>query len=132
MKKTKTIGDCYMAAAGVPDPCSDHATRAALLAFDMRDASAMSAIAGRGGLQLMLDQLRAGHGRCDRHETLPLRPLGRRREHGEPDGVQRHARSDSDHSRDMQIRVIEFVCDRRDDPVKGKGEMETWYLVGER
>ena len=32
LEKIKTIGDCYMAAAGVPDPCADHAIRAALLA----------------------------------------------------------------------------------------------------
>ena len=37
-------------------------------------------------------QLRAGHRRRDRHEALPLRPLGRCREHGEPHGVQRDAR----------------------------------------
>ena len=29
LEKMKTIGDCYMAAAGVPDPCADHADRAA-------------------------------------------------------------------------------------------------------
>ena len=38
LEKIKTIGDCYMAAAGVPDPCADHARRAALLALDMRAA----------------------------------------------------------------------------------------------
>src|SRR6478735_8414267 len=38
LEKIKTIGDCYMAAAGVPDPCADHAQRAALLALDMRAA----------------------------------------------------------------------------------------------
>ena len=46
LEKIKTIGDCYMAAAGVPDPCADHASRAALLALDMREAVATSAIAG--------------------------------------------------------------------------------------
>ena len=49
LEKIKTIGDCYMAAAGVPDPCADHARRAALLALDMRDAVATSAVAGRDG-----------------------------------------------------------------------------------
>ena len=37
LEKIKTIGDCYMAAAGVPDPSPDHARRAALLALDMRE-----------------------------------------------------------------------------------------------
>ena len=49
LEKIKTIGDCYMAAAGVPDPCPDHARRAALLALDMRAAVATSAIAGGTG-----------------------------------------------------------------------------------
>ena len=40
LEKIKTIGDAYMAAAGVPDPCDDHATRAAKLALDMREAIA--------------------------------------------------------------------------------------------
>jgi len=54
LEKIKTIGDCYMAAAGVPDPCTDHASRAALLALDMRDVVATSAIAGQGGLELRI------------------------------------------------------------------------------
>jgi adenylate cyclase len=44
LEKIKTIGDCYMAAAGVPDPSPDHARRAALLALDMREAIATSAV----------------------------------------------------------------------------------------
>ena len=38
VEKIKTIGDAYMAAAGVPDPCHDCAARVAKLALDMRDA----------------------------------------------------------------------------------------------
>lgn len=38
VEKIKTIGDAYMAAAGVPDPCHDCAARVARLALDMRDA----------------------------------------------------------------------------------------------
>ena len=54
LEKIKTIGDAYMAAAGVPDPSPDHARRAALLALDMRDAVATSAIAGGDGLELRI------------------------------------------------------------------------------
>lgn len=35
MEKIKTMGDAYMAAAGLPTPCADHATRAADMALDM-------------------------------------------------------------------------------------------------
>lgn len=35
MEKIKTMGDAYMAAAGLPTPCADHAQRAADMALDM-------------------------------------------------------------------------------------------------
>jgi len=35
LEKIKTIGDAYMAVAGAPDPCDDHALRCALAAIDM-------------------------------------------------------------------------------------------------
>lgn len=38
LEKIKTIGDCYMVAAGVPRSCPDHATRIVNLALDMRAA----------------------------------------------------------------------------------------------
>jgi class 3 adenylate cyclase len=37
-EKIKTIGDAYMAVAGVPEPCADHAETIADLALDMRGA----------------------------------------------------------------------------------------------
>jgi guanylate cyclase len=53
LEKIKTIGDCYMAAAGVPDPCADHAQRAALLALDMR-AAMDGTTNGAGPLELRI------------------------------------------------------------------------------
>jgi adenylate cyclase len=38
LEKIKTIGDCYMAAAGLPRVVADHADRAAHMALDMLDA----------------------------------------------------------------------------------------------
>ncbi|WP_354682426.1 adenylate/guanylate cyclase domain-containing protein [Cupriavidus necator] len=38
LEKIKTIGDAYMAAAGLPEPAPDHAVRAAQMALDMTDA----------------------------------------------------------------------------------------------
>ncbi|RME12190.1 MAG: response regulator [Ardenticatenia bacterium] len=37
--KIKTIGDAFMVAAGVPEPCDDHAERLVRLAFAMRDSA---------------------------------------------------------------------------------------------
>jgi class 3 adenylate cyclase len=49
VEKIKTIGDAYMAAAGLPDPQPDHATRAIKLAQDM-----LHEVGAFGGRQLNL------------------------------------------------------------------------------
>ncbi|MGN5478173.1 adenylate/guanylate cyclase domain-containing protein [Cupriavidus basilensis] len=38
LEKIKTIGDAYMAAAGLPEPAVDHAPRAAHMALDMLES----------------------------------------------------------------------------------------------
>ena len=50
VEKIKTIGDAYMAAAGIPEPQPDHAHRVARLAPRMRRA--VRAVAGATGLNL--------------------------------------------------------------------------------
>ena len=52
LEKIKTIGDCYMAAAGVPTPRPDHAQALALMALDMLDAMRASDDVGQLGLEL--------------------------------------------------------------------------------
>jgi adenylate cyclase len=134
LEKIKTIGDCYMAAAGVPNPSPDHARRAALLALDMRDAVATSAIAGQP-----LCELRIGI------NTGPVVAgvIGTKRFLYDlwGDAVNTASRMESQ-STPGEIQITratyellkdEFVCRRRGTIlVKGKGRMETWYLVGSR
>lgn len=55
VEKIKTIGDAYMAAAGVPEPCADHATRAVALASEM-----LEIIRRRGGDDPNAPRLRVG------------------------------------------------------------------------
>lgn len=38
LEKIKTIGDAYMVAAGIPDPCNDHAERLADMSLDIKKA----------------------------------------------------------------------------------------------
>lgn len=47
LEKIKTIGDCYMVAAGVPRPRADHAQVLAHLAIDMRDYVARNLFNGK-------------------------------------------------------------------------------------
>lgn len=54
LEKIKTIGDAYMAAAGLPVPAEDHAMRAANMALDMIDAMARFNEVRRCNLQLRI------------------------------------------------------------------------------
>ena len=103
LEKIKTIGDCYMAAAGVPSPQPEHAHKAARPGAG-HAGGADDLRGGRAARPRAEDrhQLWAGRRRGDRHETLPLRPVGRRREHSESDGVPWHTRRDPDHAGDLR------------------------------
>jgi adenylate cyclase len=134
LEKIKTIGDCYMAAAGVPDPSPDHARRAALLALDMREAVATSALGDGFGLELRIG-INSG--------PVIAGVIGSKRFLYDlwGDAVNTASRMES-HSTAGEIQITratyellkdEFVCRRRGTiEVKGKGQMETWYLVGPR
>ncbi len=132
LEKIKTIGDCYMAASGVPDPSPDHARRAALLALAMRDVVATSAVAGRSGLELRIG-INSGPvvaGVIGTKRFLydlwgdAVNVASRMESHGTPGEIQ-ITRATYDLLKD------EFECRRRGTiPVKGKGEIETWYLLG--
>ena len=134
LEKVKTIGDCYMAAAGVPDPRPDHARTAALLALDMRDVVATSEVAGRSGLELRIG-INSGPvvaGVIGTKRFLydlwgdAVNTASRMESQGTPGEIQI--------TRDTyELLKDEFVCTRRGTIlVKGKGQMETWYLVGRR
>jgi guanylate cyclase len=134
LEKIKTIGDCYMAASGVPDPDPDHARKAALLALDMRDVLATWPVAGQSGLALRIG-INSGPvvaGVIGRKRFLydlwgdAVNTASRMESHGTPGEIQiTHAT--------YELLKDEFVCRPRGTIiVKGKGEMETWYLEGKR
>jgi guanylate cyclase len=134
LEKIKTIGDCYMAAAGVPDVSSDHARRAALLALDMREAVAASPVGDGLGLELRIG-VNSGPviaGVIGSKRFLydlwgdSVNTASRMEEHGTPGEIQITRAT-------YELLKEEFVCRPRGTiEVKGKGEMETWYLVGPR
>jgi adenylate cyclase len=131
LEKIKTIGDCYMAAAGVPDPSPDHARRAALLALDMREAVAGSATPGlelRIGINsgpVIAGVIGTKRFFYDLYGDA-VNTASRMESHGTPGEIQITNAT-------YELLKEEFVCRRRGTiPVKGKGLMETWYLVGSR
>ncbi len=134
LEKIKTIGDCYMAAAGVPNPQPDHARRAALLALDMREVLATSALPGEPGLELRIG-INSGPvvaGVIGTKRFLydlwgdAVNIASRMESHGTPGEIQITRAT-------YELVQDEFVCRRRGMiVVKGTGEMETWYLVGRR
>jgi class 3 adenylate cyclase len=134
VEKIKTIGDCYMVAAGLPEHRSDHVAIVARMALAMRDA--IGRINREGGYELRL--------RIGMH-TGPVVAgvIGKRKFIYDlwGDTVNTASRMESSGA-PGEIQVTREVGDRLEgqfdlEPrgliqVKGKGEMETYLLKGER
>lgn len=131
LEKIKTIGDCYMVAAGVPRERADHANALIQLALDMRDYVMQHEFQGR---QL---QFRFGvnsgpvvAGVIGRHKFIydlwgdAVNTASRMESHGSANSIQitqttyemiRHA----------------YLCEPHGMVnVKGKGEMPVWHVIG--
>jgi class 3 adenylate cyclase len=134
VEKIKTIGDAYMAAAGVPEPRADHAAAMADLALDM--LGSVSELCR--GLDIDL-ALRIG---LDSGPVV-AGVIGRRRLIYDlwGDTVNTASRMES-HGLAGRIQVTQSVRDQLTDSyefedrgslnVKGKGAMEAYLLVGRR
>jgi adenylate cyclase len=134
LEKIKTIGDCYMVAAGVPAPRSDHAQALALMALDMQAAMRTDDDVRHLGLELRIG-INSG--------PVVAGVIGRKRFLYDlwGDAVNTASRMES-HGTSGRIQITratkelledEFVCESRGTiSLKGKGETETWYLVGRR
>ena len=132
LEKIKTIGDCYMVAAGVPSPRADHARALALLALDMLEAVRSSDGVGDLGLELRVG-INSGPvvaGVIGHKRFLydlwgdAVNTASRMESHGTPGHIQITRAT-------HELIEDDFVCEPRGTvTVKGKGEMETWYLVG--
>ena len=131
VEKIKTIGDCYMVAAGVPRPRPDHAHVLARLALDMRQ---------------FVNQRPFGEHKVSLRIGINSGPvvagvIGRKKFIYDlwGDAVNTASRMES-HGSEGTIQITratyelikgDFVCEPRGTLyVKGKGEMEAWQIYG--
>jgi guanylate cyclase len=134
LEKIKTIGDCYMVAAGVPTPRTDHATALAQMALDMLEAMCADDEVGRLGLELRIG-INSGPvvaGVIGRKRFLydlwgdAVNTASRMESHGTPGRIQITRAT-------YELVADEFECEPRGTiAIKGKGEVEAWYLLGPR
>ena len=134
LEKIKTIGDCYMVAAGVPTPRHDHARALALMALDMLKAMRAEDEVGHLGLELRVG-INSGPvvaGVIGRKRFLydlwgdAVNTASRMESHGTPGRIQITRAT-------YELLADEFECEPRGTiAVKGKGEIEAWYLTGPR
>jgi adenylate cyclase len=134
LEKIKTIGDCYMVAAGVPTPRPDHARALALMALEMLEGMRSNDDVAHLGLELRIG-INSGPvvaGVIGRKRFLydlwgdAVNTASRMESHGTPGKVQITRAT-------YELVAEEFECEPRGTiAVKGKGEVEAWYLVRPR
>jgi len=134
LEKIKTIGDCYMVAAGVPEPRADHARALALMALDMLEAMRTSDEVNHLGLELRIG-INSGPvvaGVIGTKRFLydlwgdAVNTASRMESHGTPGRIQITRAT-------YELLGDEFEFESRGTiMVKGKGDMEAWYVLGLR
>jgi adenylate cyclase len=134
LEKIKTIGDCYMVASGVPTPRPDHARALALMALDMLESMRPADEVAHPGLELRIG-INSGPvvaGVIGRKRFLydlwgdAVNTASRMESHGTPGRIQITRAT-------YELLADDFECEPRGPiAVKGKAEIEAWYLLRPR
>ncbi|MBI3244351.1 MAG: adenylate/guanylate cyclase domain-containing protein [Chloroflexi bacterium] len=132
LEKIKTVGDCYMVAAGVPRPRPDHAQALARLALEMRDFIKSQTFKASRPVDFRIG-LNSGSvlaGVIGRKKFIydlwgdAVNTASRMESHGAGGAIQ-ITRATYDLIKD------DFACEPRGTVnVKGKGEMDVWFVTG--
>ncbi|TAK12310.1 MAG: adenylate/guanylate cyclase domain-containing protein [Anaerolineae bacterium] len=133
LEKIKTIGDCYMVAAGVPNPRPDHAQVITRMALAMREHVTTHEVRGRKlAFRIGINSGPVVAGVIGRKKFIydlwgdAVNTASRMESHG-AGGVIQVTRATYDLIKD------EFSCEPRGTVhVKGKGEMDVWHVMGPR
>jgi class 3 adenylate cyclase len=134
LEKIKTIGDAYMVAAGLPEPRPDHAEAVARMAIEMRQALADLNRKNDYGLEVRIG-INSGPvvaGVIGKKKFIydlwgdTVNTASRMESHGVKDGI--HV---TEATADL-LRERFVLQPRGRIEVKGKGEMETFLVVGEK
>lgn len=133
VEKIKTIGDCYMAATGVPRPSSEHAQSLARLALAMQEHIRCYTFQGRSlTLRIGINSGPVTAGVIGRKKFIydlwgdTVNIASRMESHGRGGVIQI---TDATHA----LIKDDFVCASGGlVDVKGKGEMHVWHVLGAR
>jgi len=133
LEKIKTIGDCYMVAAGVPRERSDHAIALVRFALDMREAAASRTFGDRKlAFRIGINSGPVVAGVIGRKKFTydlwgaAVNLASRMESHGESGAIQITCNT-------YDLVKDQFECESRGTiKVKGTDAMEVWHVIGRK